>query len=93
MYFTFWIEQNTHTWYLGHCILRNPDGTVKIEHLHCTDCDSNFKWKNPNVPDIADIKTEGITVCKIVGEWDVSNKQMLTYSLKNHKEIERLVKE
>ena len=24
------------TWYLGHCILRNPDGTVKIEHLHCT---------------------------------------------------------
>ena len=47
---------------------------MKIEHLHHTNCESNFKWKNSNVPDIADIKTEDIIVCKIVGEWDVSNK-------------------
>ena len=55
--------------------------------------ESNFKWKNPNVPDIADIKTEDIIVCTIVGEWDVSNKQMLTDTLKNHEDIDRLVKE
>ena len=39
-----------------------------------------FKWKNPNVPDIIDIKTEDIIVCKIVGEWGMSNKRMLTYT-------------
>ena len=55
--------------------------------------ESNFKWKNPNVPDIADIKSEDIIVCRIVGEWDVSNKQMLTDTLKNHEDIDRLVKE
>ena len=33
LYVTFWMERNTHTWCLGHCILRNPDGTVKIEQV------------------------------------------------------------
>ena len=74
LYVRSWMEQNTPIWYLGHWILRNSDGSVKIEHLHHTNCESNFKWKNSNVPDIADIKTEDIIVCKIVGEWDVSNK-------------------
>ena len=55
--------------------------------------ESNFKWKNPNIPDIADIQTEDNIVCTIVGEWDVSNKQMLTDTLKNHEDIDRLVKE
>ena len=55
--------------------------------------ESNFKWKNPNIPDIADIQTEDNIVCTIVGEWDVSNKQMLTDTLKNHEVIDRLVKE
>ena len=55
--------------------------------------ESNFKWKNPNVPDIADNKTEDIIVCTIVGEQGVSNKQMLTDTLKNHENIDRLVKE
>ena len=73
--------------------LRNPDGTVKIEHLHRTNHEYNFTWKNPNVPDIADIKTEDIIVCKIVGEWDVSTKRMLTYTLKNHEDIDRLVRD
>ena len=36
--------------------------------------ESNFKWKNSNIPDIADIQTEDNIVCTIVGEWDVSNK-------------------
>ena len=55
--------------------------------------ESNFKWKNPNIPDIADIQTEDNIVCTIVGEWDVSNKQMLTDTLKNREDIDRLVKE
>ena len=49
-------------------------GIQDIASQETPDCESNFKWKNPNVADIADIKTEDITVCKTVGEWDVSNK-------------------
>ena len=65
------MEQNpsTPTWYLGHCITRNPDGTIKVEDLlHINQESSN--WKKPSVPDIADIKTEDITVYKIVAEKD-----------------------
>ena len=79
--------------YLVFRTLHLKNDTVKIEQLHRTNCESNFKWKNPNVPDIADIKTEDIIVCKIIGEWDVSNKRMLTYTMKNHEGIDRLVKE
>ena len=92
LYATLWMEQNTPTWYLGHYIASNPDATIKIEH--CTNCESNFfKWKNPNVPDIAEIKTEDIIVCKIVGECFASNQRMPKYTLKNHEDIDRLVKE
>ena len=93
LYVTLSMEQNTPTWYLGHCIARDPYGTVKIEDLHRTNLKLNFKWNNPNVPDIADIKTKDINVCKIVGEWDASNKWMLTYTLKNHEGIDILVQE
>ena len=66
------MEQNpsTPTWYLGHCITRNPDGTVKVADLLHTNQEPNFNWKKPNVPDIADIKTEDITMYKIVAERD-----------------------
>ena len=57
------MDQSTPIWYIGHCIVRDPDGTVKIEHLHCTNCESNFKWKNPSETNIANIKTEDIIVC------------------------------
>ena len=63
LFVTLWMDQNTSTWYLGYCIVRDPDGTVKIEHLHRTNCESNFKRKNPNATDIANIKTEDTIVC------------------------------
>ena len=63
LFVTLWMDQSTPIWYIGHCIVRDPDGTVKIEHLHCTNCESNFKRKNPSETNIANIKTEDIIVC------------------------------
>ena len=62
------MEQNpsTPTWYLGHCITRNPDGTVKVEYLLHTNQESNFNWKKPSVSDIADIKTEDTLCTKLL---------------------------
>ena len=43
IYVTLWIEKNKHTWYIGHCIGNNNDGTYKIEHLHRVNKSSNLK--------------------------------------------------
>lgn len=61
--------------------------------LHRTNHGSNFEWKNPNVPDIADIKTEDNIVCKNISERDVSSKRILPYTLQTHEDIDRLVRE
>lgn len=91
LYVKLQMEQNTPTWYLGHFITRIPDDTVKIEHFYLASRESNLKWKNQTVPHTADIKTENIIVCKIVSQWHVNNKQMLTYTLNNHEDVDRLV--
>ena len=62
IYVTLWIEKNKHTWYIGHCIGNNNDGTYKIEHLHRVNKSSNLKWKNPTLPDISDVNPENIFI-------------------------------
>ena len=62
IYVTLWIEKNKHTWYIGHCIGNNNDGTYKIEHLHRVNKSSNLKWKNPTLPDISDVNPENISI-------------------------------
>ena len=63
------------------------------QHLHRTNHEPNFKWKNPNLSDIADIKTEDNIVCKNVSERDVSSIWILPYTLKTYEDIDRLVRE
>ena len=65
IYVTLWIEKNKHTWYIGHCIGNNNDGTYKIEHLHRVNKSSNLKWKNPTFPDISDVNPENILFIKL----------------------------
>ena len=36
LYVTLWMEQNAPTWYLGHCILRNPDVQLSVKKSKCT---------------------------------------------------------
>ena len=91
MYITLWTEQNAVTWYLGYCMRKNPDGSFKIEHLERTNLASNSKWKNPLLPDVADVSIDEIFVSKIVGEWDVNKSHMLTYTLKNHEDLNRQI--
>ena len=62
IYVTLWIEKNKYTWYIGHCIGNNNDGTYKIEHLHRVNKSSNLKWKNPTLPDISDVNPENIFI-------------------------------
>ena len=83
------MEQNTRSCYLGNCIARNPDGTVKIDSVNiCI-----VLIVNPNVPDVADIKLKtSLSVNLLVkGIWLI--KRMFPDTLKNHKDIDRLVKE
>ena len=93
IYVTLWIEENKHTWYIGHCIRNNNDGTYKIDYLHRVNRSSNLKWKNPTFRDISDVNPENILIHQIDRNWDVSNDRNLTFTSKNHKSIDNLVKD
>ena len=62
-----------------------------MDHLHRVSKNCNLKWKNPSSPDIVEMKIEHICECNIIGEWDVSNERLITYTLKNHEQIHKLV--
>ena len=93
IYVTLWIEKNKHTWYIGHCIGNNNDGTYKTEHLQSGNKSSNLKWKNSTFPDISDVNPENIFIHQIDGDWVISNDRNLTFTLKNHESIDNLVKD
>ena len=93
IYVTLWIEKNKHTWYTGHYIGNNNDGTFKIEHLHRVDKSSNLKWKNPTFPDVSDINPENIFIHQIDGDQDIANDRNLIFTLKNHESIDNVVKD
>lgn len=75
LYVTLWLEKNKHTWYTGHCLSKNDNGTHKIEHLY-------RKRKNSEFFDIVDMNTKHIVSCEIVGGWDVSSDRCLVYTLR-----------
>ena len=93
VYVTLWIEENKHTWCIGHCIRNNNDGTYKIDYLHRVNRSSNLKWKNPTFRNISDVNPENILIHQIDRNWDVSNDMNLTFTSKNHKSIDNLVKD
>ena len=63
-----WLKQNKHTWYIGHCLLKNDNRTYKIKHLQIVRKSSNLKWKNPGFSNIVDMNAENIVSCGIVGD-------------------------
>ena len=94
IYVTICIEKKPkNTWYIGHCIGNNNEGTFKIEQLHRVNKSSNLKWKNPTFPDISEVNPESIFIHQIDGDWDISNDRSLTFTLKNQESIDNLVKD
>ena len=101
IYVTLWLEGKLPTWYLGHCISKNysyriealDDNSYRIEYLEWVKITSNLTWKNPRVPDTADIMAENIFECNIEGDWDVSKERFLTFTLRNYKQIKNFVKD
>ena len=67
IYVTLWFENELPTWYLGYCISKNDDNSYRIEDLERVKKPSNLKWKNPRVPDTADIMAENLFECNIAG--------------------------
>ena len=66
---------------------------MMMDHLHRIKKISNFKWKSPSNPDIDNLVNAEIFECQIVGEWDVSNERAMTFSLRNHTDIDKLVRD
>ena len=64
-----------------------------MDHLHRIKKISNFKWKSPSNPDIDNLVNAEIFECQIVGKWDLSNKRAMTCSLRNHTDIDKLVRD
>ena len=52
-----------------------------------------MKWKKSASLYIEDMNPESIFACDIIGDWDVSNERCLTYTLKNHLHVDKLVNE
>ena len=93
IYVTLWLDNKLPTWCLGYCISKNDDNSYRKEHLEWVKKWSNFKWKNPRVPETADIMAENIFKCNTEWDWDVSKERFLTFTMRNHKQIRNLVKD
>ena len=86
-------EGSLDLWYIATCEGKNDDGTYKMDHLMRVQDGSNLKWKHPSKPDLLNLHTDSILDCKIEGEWNVSNERSITFLLRNHNQINILVKQ
>ena len=62
------LENELPTRYLGYCSSRNDNNSYTVEQLEQVKKSSNLKWKNPRVPDTADIMAENIFEWNIEGD-------------------------
>jgi hypothetical protein len=90
-YVTLVTEGDKNTWYLAACIEKHSDETYTMEYLHRLQKSSNLKWKHPSIPERDILKAESIVVCDIDGEWDVCKERNMTFTLRNHLYIDKLV--
>ena len=92
MYVVLLEEGGVNTWYLASCLEEYMDGTYSMEYLHRVSKVSNLKWKNPTKQEIDTLRPESILEeCKIDGEWDICRQRNMTFTLKNHLQIEEIV--
>ena len=92
-YVTLISEGNCNTWYIASCENRNDNGTFQMDHLTRVKKGNDFTWKHPRKPDTLDLHPASILDCIVDGEWNVSNKRLMTFSLRNHVAINAMVEE
>ena len=92
-YVTLITKGNVDAWYIASCEKQNTDSTYTIGHLTRVHEGSNLKWKYPVKPYEDNLKALSIVECIIDGEWDVSKERNMTYTLRNHNYISKLVEE
>ena len=89
---TLWLDdKNEKTWYLGYCNgIDYERNEFLIEHLHRHKEGSNRKWVQLENADVCRIGCKQIFKCEVVGDWDVSTRNM-KYILSNHGQIDTQV--
>ena len=92
-YVTLISEGSSDTWYIAMCEGKNDDGTYKMDHLMRVQDKRNSKWKHPPKRDLLNLHLDSILDCKVDGEWDVSNERSITFSLRNHVQIDLIVEQ
>ena len=90
-YITLITEGNINTWYIATCVEMCDDKRYKMDFLHRVDKTSHLLWKHPTRPDTDILSKGSILACTIDGDWDVTLERNMTYRLKNHEYIEKLV--
>ena len=66
---------------------------TQMDHLTRVHEGSNLKWKYPVKLHKDNLKAQSIVECIIDGEWDMSKERNMTYTLRNHNYICKLVEE
>ena len=92
-YVTLISEGNTNTWYIATCIKALGENSFEMDFLHRLDKESNLKWKHPWKPDKAILTDASIVSCTIDGAWDVSRERNVTFTLRNHEYINKIVED
>ena len=85
-------EGKTNTWYIPSCEGKNLDGTYEMNYLRRVQRRSDLKSKQTARFDNINSQAESIAECGVDGEWDVSQKRNMTFTLRNHVYISNLVK-
>ena len=88
-------EGTSDTWYIATCEGKNDNGnyTYKMDYLMRVQDGNNLKFKHPPKHDLLNFHIYSILYSKIEGEWNVSNERFITFSLRNHIQIDFLVEE
>ena len=92
-YVTLISEGDIDTWYIATCVNINEDDTFKMDFLHRVNRNENLKWKHPEKDDIDDLHPRSIVSCVVDGDWDVSKKRNITFTLRNHNYISQWINE
>ena len=75
------------------CLLHFKKGWQQLEHLDWVKESANFKWKNPRVLDTAENTEKSLFESNIKGDWDTLKGRFLTFTLRDHEQIKKFVKD
>lgn len=84
-----WEKRNGRcSWYIGFFLGKNPDGTIRVDHLERNGKRHNF-WKRErmNIDDIQDVHEEQILPIGVDGDW-FFGKEVPLYVIENWEDIQ-----